>query len=61
MERGFPAVSDDIADIRREMATKEQLAGLQRQVNSIEHQLRDTRIDVRLADLEEKVFGAPRR
>ena len=43
------------------MATKQQLAGLQTQVNSIERQLRDTKIEVRLADLEEKVFGTARR
>jgi len=40
------------------MATKEQFAGLQTQVNSIDHQLLDARIDVRLTDFEEKVFGA---
>jgi hypothetical protein len=30
-------------------------------VNSIETQLRETKIEVRLSDLEEKVFGAARR
>jgi len=30
-------------------------------VNSIEQQLRETRIEMRLGSLEEKVFGAPRR
>jgi hypothetical protein len=43
------------------MATKEQLASLQTQVNSIERQLRETRTEMRLADLEEKVFGEVRR
>ena len=47
--------------IEREMATKEQVISLQTQVNSIERQLRETRTEVRLGDLEEKVFGAARR
>jgi hypothetical protein len=55
------ATKEDIADIRREMATKEQLAALHTQVNSIEAQLRETKIEVRLGNLEEEVFGAPRR
>ncbi len=42
------------------MATKEQLAGLQTQVNSIERQLRETKTEIRLGNLEEKVFGATR-
>jgi hypothetical protein len=42
------------------MATKEQLASLHTQVNSIEGQLRQTKAERRLADLEEKVFGASR-
>ena len=55
------ATKEDIADIRREMATKEQFAALHAQVNSIEAQLRETKIEVRLGNLEEEVFGAPRR
>lgn len=51
------ATKEDIADIRRDMATKDQVMALQTQVNSIEHQLRTTKIDRRLGDLEEKVFG----
>lgn len=47
-------------DLER-LATKEQLTAVQMQVNSIEGQLRQTRIDVRLGDLEEKVFGQARR
>ena len=55
------ATKEDVADIRREMATKDQLAALHTQVNSIEAQLRETKIEVRLGKLEEEVFGAPRR
>ena len=43
------------------MATKEQLYAVQTQVNSIEQQLRETKTEVRLGALEEKVFGAPAR
>jgi len=43
------------------LATKEQLAALHTQVSSIEQQLREGRYEVRLGNLEEKVFGAPRR
>ncbi len=39
------------------LATKEQLSAVQTQVNSIERQNRETRIEIRLGDLEEKVFG----
>ncbi len=46
--------------IERDMATKEQLAGLQTQVNSIERQLRETKTDVRLGNLEEKAFASRR-
>jgi hypothetical protein len=57
VEKGFAAVADDISRV----ATKQQLMGLQTQVNSIEQQLRDTKTEVRLGALEDKVFGAPRR
>jgi hypothetical protein len=57
VEKGFAAVAEDLATL----ATKEQLAGLQTQVNSIEQQLRETKTEVRLGALEEKVFGASRR
>jgi hypothetical protein len=59
-EKGFGAVASDIADIKCDMATKEQVIGLHRQVNSIETQLRDMKrnhssrckgCDMRLADL----------
>jgi hypothetical protein len=55
------ATKDEVAEIRNEMATKGQLIALHAQVNSIEQQLRETRIEVRLGNLEGKVFGAPRR
>jgi hypothetical protein len=42
------------------MASKERVAAIQSQVNSIERQLRETRTEMRLADLEEKVFGQVR-
>jgi hypothetical protein len=61
MDKGFAAVAEDVGDIREKMATKDQILALQSQVNSIEQQLRETRIEVRLGSLEEKVFGAPRR
>ena len=69
LEKGFAAVATDIADIKRDMATKEdlqklatkdQVIALHTQVNSIERQLRETRTEIRLADLEEKVFGKVR-
>ena len=45
------------------MATKEDLFALQTQVNSIESDIREmkhARLEVRVADLEEKVFGRSR-
>src|SRR5262245_37478862 len=53
------ATKDDIASLRTEL--KGDIAALHTQVNSIERQLRDTHTEVRLGNLEEKVFGAPRR
>jgi hypothetical protein len=58
VEKGFAAVAEDIGDIREKMATKDQVLAVQTQVNSIERQLRDTKTEVRLADLEDEVFGA---
>jgi hypothetical protein len=55
-DRKFEALADDIS----KLATKDQVIALQAQVNSIERQLRDTKTETRLADLEEKVFGAVR-
>ena len=40
MEKGFAAVAGDIADIKRDMATKDHIIALHTQVNSIETQLR---------------------
>ena len=63
MERGFAAVADDITDIKRDMATKDQVIALHTQVNAIETQLRDmkhTKLQSRVADLEEEVFGKTR-
>ena len=69
VEKGLAAVADDIGALRRDtatkvdlekLATKEQLAALHSQVNSIERQLRGTKTEIRLADLEEKVFGKVR-
>ena len=54
------ATKEDIADISRDMATKEQVIALHTQVNSIETQLRGmkhTKLQSRVADLEEEVFG----
>jgi predicted phage tail protein len=47
--------------IEHEMATKGDIAAVHEQVNVIERQLRETRTEIRLGDLEEKVFGAARR
>ena len=63
MEKGFGAVADDIADIKRDMATKDQIISLHTQVNSIGSQLRGmnhTKLQARVTDLEEKVFGESR-
>jgi hypothetical protein len=46
------ALADDVADLKHEL--KGDIGRVQEQVNSIEAQLRETKI-------EEKVFGAPRR
>ena len=53
------ATKDNIADLKHEL--KGDIARVQEQVNSIEAQLRETKIEVRLGNLEDKVFGAPRR
>jgi hypothetical protein len=57
--RGFTAAKDDIADVKHEL--KGDIARVQEQVNSIEAELKSTRVESRLGDLETKVFGAPRR
>ena len=43
------------------LATKDQLTALHEQVNSIEAELKHGRYETRLGNLEQKVFGAPRR
>jgi division protein CdvB (Snf7/Vps24/ESCRT-III family) len=59
VEKGFAAAKDDIADLKSEL--KGDIARLLDQVNSIEAQLKHGRYETRLGNLEEKVFGAPRR
>lgn len=60
-DKKFMALADDIADIKQAMATKEHIIALRTQVNSIEAQLKRANVEIRLADLEDKVFGAARR
>jgi hypothetical protein len=63
MDKGFAAIADNIADIKRDMATKEQLIALHTQVNGIEGQLRTmnhVKLVDRVCDLEENVFGQVR-
>jgi hypothetical protein len=57
------ATKEDAAEIRRTMATKEQLIALHGQVNAIETNIRDmkhVKLHARVADLEEKIFGEAR-
>jgi hypothetical protein len=64
------ATKDDITELRAEfksdmsgLATKVQLFDLQNQVHSIESQIRHMnhgKLEVRVADLEEEVFGKVR-
>jgi hypothetical protein len=63
VEKGFAAVAGDIADIKRDTATKDQIIALHTQVNSIETQLRGmnhVKLQSRVANLEEEVFGEVR-
>ena len=53
VERGFAAVTDDIADIKSKMATKDDIANLGGQLTSVERELKSIRRD--LDDLREKV------
>ena len=60
---GLGAVAGDIADIKRDMATKEQIIALPTQVTAIETQLcgmHHVKLEGRVTDLEEKVFGKAR-
>jgi predicted nucleic acid-binding Zn-ribbon protein len=52
------ATKEDIAELRHEL--KGDIASVQTQANAIERHLRETKTETRLADLEEKVFGASR-
>jgi hypothetical protein len=63
VENGFAAVAGHIADIKRDTATKDQITALHTQVNSIETQLRvmqHVKLQSRVADLEDAVFGKTR-
>jgi hypothetical protein len=70
MAKGFATQGKEIRDLTegvgfvvKHMATKDQVIELHTQVNSIETQLRDmkhVKLQSRVADLEEKVFGATR-
>lgn len=60
-------LTDTVGHIVSTMATKDDLEKLDRkvdmiqvQVNSIEQQLRTTKADIRLGNLEQKVFGSAR-
>jgi hypothetical protein len=55
------ATKEDLVDLRREL--KADIFNVQKQVNSIESQIRGmnhVRLEGRVADLEEKVFGKAR-
>ena len=59
MGRGFSAVAEDVL----KLATKEDVLAVHGQVNSIESQLRGmkhVKLESRIADVEEKVFGKVR-
>ena len=63
IEKGFGAIANDVADIRKDTATKEPIVALHTQVNSIETQLRGmkhVKLQSRVADLEDEVFGRSR-
>ena len=63
MERGFAAVADDIADIKRDMATKDQIIALHTQVNGIETDIKTMKgykLPPRVAAVEEELFGKAR-
>jgi len=66
-ESGFDRIArlikSESDDIRKDMATKDQVIALHTQVNSIETQLRGMKyikLQDRVADLEEKTFGKVR-
>ena len=56
-------LTDTVAHVVKNMATKDQIVALHTQVNSIETQVRGmkhVKLEGRVADLEEKVFGTVR-
>jgi len=61
MESGFAAVADDIADIKRDMATKDQVIALHNQVNSIERELRDIKLTLTRVVYREEIDEALKR
>lgn len=61
-------IGDMLTHVVKHMATKDDIinveasiARVQEQVNSIEAELKYGRYETRLGNLEQKVFGAPRR
>ena len=62
-DQKFAALADDIADIKRDMASKGQIITLHTQITAIETDIRSMKHDkfvTRVADLEDKVFGKTR-
>ena len=60
IEKGFSAVAEDMAGLRAEL--KSDIGRVQTQINSIEQQVRTlVHMEVRIADLEERVFGSVRK
>ena len=56
-------LTDTVAHVVKHMATKDQIVSLHTQVNSIELQVRGmkhVKLEGRVADLEDKVFGKVR-
>ena len=56
-------LTDTMAHVVKHMATKDQIVSLHTQVNSIETQVRGinhVKLEGRIADLEDKVFGKVR-
>jgi uncharacterized coiled-coil DUF342 family protein len=56
IERGFKAVAEDINDLRKEMATKEDIAELKTDISEIRSELRD--IKARLKEIESAIHIA---
>lgn len=62
-DKKFAALAEDMTDIRKDMATKHQLIALHSQVDSIATQVRGMKhdkLETRVTNLEEKVFGQAR-